>query len=54
MIEVRQERGLGWTWTVHAKHYGRYAFDTADEALRDAWTFMGGKTPALIFPRSQS
>ena len=41
---------VGWMWSS-SRFMWCTAFRTADAAARDAWEFLGGKTPALIFPR---
>jgi hypothetical protein len=47
MIVVQKRRGA-WYWYACSKWSG-FAYDTADHALRDAWTWVGGNVPALIY-----
>lgn len=53
MIEVRQ-RGRAWMWAFVAADGTVYrnadAYPTSAHALRDAWTWSGGATPAFIYP----
>lgn len=55
MIYVRYcetQPGSGsWLWYVRGTTVGASWFDSSAHALRDAWTWMGGHVPALVFTR---